>query len=216
MGKTGLRRTDTQGLRPIKTTSQELMNSICIYCASSDQIPQKYFEAARELGRLMGERGMTLVNGAGNMGLMRAGADACMEAGGKAIGIIPTFMIEEDWHHKGMTELIETPDMHTRQQKMAELSDAGIVLAGGFGTLAELSELVTWKQLGIHLKPIVLLNTDGYYDELIAFLRKGMEEKFLREEHLATFAVASTPQEALDLAMSTPLWNANVRRFAKL
>ena len=130
------------------------MNSICIYCASSDQIDKKYFEAARELGRLMGERGMTLVNGAGNMGLMRAGADACMEAGGKAIGIIPTFMIAENWHHTGMTELIETPDMHTRQQKMAELSDAGIVLAGGFGTLAELSELVTWKQLGIHLKPI--------------------------------------------------------------
>ena len=150
------------------------------------------------------------------MGLMRAGADACMQAGGKAIGIIPTFMIEEDWHHKGMTELIETPDMHTRQQKMAELSDAGIVLAGGFGTLAEFSELVTWKQLGIHLKPIILLNTDGYYDELIAFLQKGMKESFLRQEHLNTFAVASTPQEALDLALSTPLWNANVRRFAKL
>ena len=159
---------------------------------------------------------MTLINGAGNMGLMRAGADACMQAGGKAIGIIPTFMIEEDWHHMGMTELIETPDMHTRQQKMAELSDAGIVLAGGFGTLAEFSELVTWKQLGIHLKPIILLNTDGYYDELIAFLQKGMEENFLRQEHLNTFAVASTPQEALDLALSTPLWNANVRRFAKL
>ena len=90
------------------------MKSICIYCASSDKIPEKYFEAARELGRLMGEKGMTLVNGAGNMGLMRAGADACMEAGGKAIGIIPTFMIEEGWCHNGMTEIIETTDMHVR------------------------------------------------------------------------------------------------------
>lgn len=192
------------------------MKSICIYCASSDQIPGKYFEAARELGRLMGEQGLTLVNGAGNMGLMRAAADACMQAGGSAIGVIPTFMIKENWHHTGMTQLIETPDMHSRQQRLAELSDAGIVLAGGFGTLAEFSELVTWKQLGLYLKPLVLLNTGGYYDGLVSFLRKGMEENFLRPEHLQTFAVASTPQEAIELAQSTPMWDANVRRFAKL
>ncbi len=192
------------------------MKNICIYCASSDLIPEKYFEAARELGTLMGKRGMTVVNGAGNMGLMRATSDACMEAGGEAIGVIPTFMIEENWHYTKMTHLIETPDMHTRQQKMAELSDAGIVLAGGLGTLAELSELITWKQLGIHLKPIVLLNTDGYYDELISFLEKGMRENFLSKEHMDTFVVATTPQEALDLAMNTPLWSAGARQFAKL
>ncbi len=192
------------------------MNRICIYCASSDLIPQKYFDAARELGRLMGERGMTVVNGAGNMGLMQATTDACMAAGGEAIGIIPTFMINEGWHHTGMTHLIETPDMHTRQQKMAELSEAGIVLAGGLGTLAELSELITWKQLGLHLKPIVLLNTDGYYDELISFLEKGIRENFLSKEHMDTFRVATTPQEALDLAINTPLWSAGARQFAKL
>ena len=192
------------------------MYSICIYCASSDQIPEKYFVAARELGKLMGERGVTLVNGAGNMGLMKASADACMEAGGKAIGIIPTFMIEENWHHQQMSEIIETGDMHSRQERMAQVSDAGIVLAGGFGTLAELSELLTWKQLGIYLKPIVILNTEGYYDELIAFLNKGMNENFLRKEHLNTFLVASTPKEALDMAMNTPQWDTNVRRFAKL
>ena len=192
------------------------MKNICIYCASSDLIPGKYFDAARELGRLIGERGMTVINGAGNMGLMRATADACMEAGGEAVGIIPTFMIEENWHHTKMTRLIETTDMHSRQQMMAEMSDAGIVLAGGLGTLAELSELITWKQLGIHLKPIVLLNTDGYYDELLTFLDKGMRENFLGREHMATFVVARTPQEALDLAMTTPMWDAGVRRFAKL
>lgn len=192
------------------------MKNICIYCASSDLIPGKYFDAARELGRLIGERGMTVINGAGNMGLMKATADACMEAGGQAIGVIPSFMIEENWHYTKMTRLIETTDMHTRQQKMAELSDAGIVLAGGLGTLAELSELITWKQLGIHLKPIVLLNTDGYYDGLISFLEKGMREKFLGQEHMATFVVARTPQEALELAMNTPMWDAGARRFAKL
>lgn len=192
------------------------MKNICIYCASSDLIPEKYFEAARELGHLMGKRGMTVINGAGNMGLMRATADACMEAGGEAVGVIPTFMIKENWHYTGMTRLIETTDMHTRQQKMAEMSDAGIVLAGGLGTLAELSELITWKQLGIHLKPIVLLNTDGYYDGLLAFLEKGMRENFLGREHMDTFVVAYTPQEALDLAMTTPMWDAGMRRFAKL
>lgn len=192
------------------------MKNICIYCASSDLIPEKYFEAARELGYLMGKRGMTVINGAGNMGLMRATADACMEAGGEAVGVIPTFMIKENWHYTGMTRLIETTDMHTRQQKMAEMSDAGIVLAGGLGTLAELSELITWKQLGIHLKPIVLLNTDGYYDGLLTFLEKGMRENFLGREHMDTFVVAHTPQEALDLAMTTPMWDAGMRRFAKL
>ncbi len=203
-----------RGTRP--PTHGHTMKNICIYCASSDLIPRKYFDAARELGHLMGRRGMTVINGAGNMGLMKATADACMEAGGEAVGIIPTFMIQENWHHTGMTRLIETEDMHSRQRMMAEMSDAGIVLAGGLGTLAELSELITWKQLGIHLKPIVLLNTDGYYDELLDFLHKGMRENFLGREHMATFAVATTPQQALDLAMTTPLWDAGVRRFAKL
>lgn len=189
---------------------------IAVYCASSNQIPEKYFEAARELGRLMGQRGMTVVNGAGNMGLMQAAADACMEAGGKAIGVIPTFMIDEGWHHRGMTQLIETSDMHARQQKMAEMSDAAIVLAGGFGTLAELSEIVTWKQLGLYLKPIVILNTDGYYDELLRFFEKGMQENFLLRQHMDTFRVASTPEEAIGLVLSTPLWDENIRRFAKI
>ena len=192
------------------------MNSISIYCASSNQIPEQFFAAARELGRLMGERGMTLVNGAGNMGLMQASADACMEYGGKAIGVIPTFMKEEGWHHEGMSQLIETPDMHSRQRKMAELADAAIVLAGGFGTLAEFSELVTWKQLGLYLKPIVLLNTDGYYSDLINFLQQGEQQNFLRKEHMDTFRVASTPEEALQLVESTPLWDVTVRRFAKI
>lgn len=192
------------------------MNSICLYCASSDQIPEKYFIAARQLGKLMGEHGMTLVNGAGSMGLMQAAADACHEAGGKTIGVIPTFMIKEGWCHQGMDEIVETPDMHTRQEKMAELSDAAIVLPGGFGTMAELCELVTWKQLGLYLKPIVLLNTDGYYDKYLEFLNLGVEQNFQRQRHMNTFVIATTPEEALDLALSTPMWDKTIRRFAKI
>lgn len=159
---------------------------------------------------------MTLVNGAGNMGLMQASADACLAAGGKAIGVIPTFMIEQDWHHKGMTQVIETPDMATRKTKMAELSDGAIALAGGCGTLDELFELITLKQLGIYLKPIVILNTDGYYDHLLAQLERSMEENFMREIHRGIWRVATTPEEAVELVLSTPLWDSNVRRFAKI
>ena len=192
------------------------ITSICLYCASSDKIPDKYFHVARQLGKLMGWHGLTLVNGAGCMGLMQAASDACHEAGGRTIGVIPSFMIKEGWCHDEMDEIIETADMHTRQEKMAELSDAAIVLPGGFGTLAEFSELVTWKQLGLYLKPIVLLNTDGYYDKLVEFLNVGMYENFLRQKHMETFVIANTPEEAIDLALSTPMWDKTMRRFAKI
>ena len=169
---------------------------------------------ARKVGRLLAQAGITLVNGAGDMGLMQASTDGCIEAGGKAIGIIPTFMVKEGWCHQGMTEIIETADMHVRQQKMSEMGDAAIVLPGGCGTLAELFELVTWKQLGLYLKPIVILNTNGYYDALLAQMERSADECFMRKEHLQIWRVAQTAEEAVQLATSTPLWDTNVRRFA--
>ena len=147
---------------------------IAVYCASSTQIDECYFKDARRLGNLMADKGITLVNGAGNMGLMAASADGCLEKGGKAIGVIPTFMIGEGWCHNGMTQIIETADMHERQAKMAEMTDAGIFLPGGCGTFAELMELITWKQLGLYLKPIILLNTKGYFDSLLNTLQSPL------------------------------------------
>lgn len=193
-----------------------MVRSICIYCASSDQIPQPYFQAAVRLGQLLARHHITLVNGAGNMGLMRASADACMAAGGQTLGIIPRFMVDEGWAHPGMTRLIVTPDMHTRQQQMMRHSDAAIILPGGFGTLAEFTELVTWKQLGLYLKPIILLNTDHYYTPHIQALLQGADQNFLRHRHMDTFQVAATPDEALHLALHTPQWDTNIRRFAKI
>ena len=189
---------------------------ICVYCASSTQIDDRYFRDARRLGQLMAEQGVTLMNGAGNMGLMAESADACLEAGGRAIGIIPTFMIKEGWCHEGMTELIETNDIHTRQEKMAELSDGGIFLPGGCGTFAELMELITWKQLGIYLKPIILLNTAGYFDSLLNTLLQAVSQNFMRPVHADIWRVASTPEAALQLALETPLWDTNIRRYAKI
>ena len=192
------------------------VNSICIYCSSSTKIDDCYFRDAYELGKLMAAQGIAVVNGAGSMGLMQASTDGCLEAGGKAIGIIPSFMIKEGWCHQGMTQIVETPDMHIRQQKMAEMSDAAIILPGGCGTLAELMELITWKQLGLYLKPIVILNTNGYYDFLLQALEQAVEQNFMREQHTAIWCVAQTPEEALKLVLETPLWDTSIRRFAAI
>lgn len=189
---------------------------IAVYCASSTQIDECYFKDARRLGNLMADKGITLVNGAGNMGLMAESADGCLEKGGRAIGVIPTFMIGEGWCHNGMTQIIETADMHERQAKMAEMTDAGIFLPGGCGTFAELSELITWKQLGLYLKPIILLNTKGYFDSLLNTLHQAITENFMRPVHADIWKVAPTPEEALRMALETPLWDTSIRRFAKI
>jgi len=190
--------------------------NITIYGASSGQVREVYVEAAAELGREMARRGHTLINGAGRMGLMAASANACIEAGGKAVGVIPQFMVEQDWQHDGMTELIITPDMHERKQRMAALSDACIALPGGVGTMEELLEIITWKQLGLYLKPIVVLNTEGYYDALLSQLNAAVEQRFMRPQHAGIWGVATTPAEAVRLAETMPLWDKSVRKYAAL
>ena len=192
------------------------IQSVCVYSASSTKIADCYFRAARELGELLGHHGIRLVNGAGNLGLMRACADACLEAGGQVTGVIPRFMVEQGWQHPGLTELIETEDMHTRKQTMARLSDGVIALPGGCSTLEELLEIITWKQLGLYLNPIVVLNTNGFYDPLLKMLDRAAEEHFMRPAHLDIWKVASTPTEAIDLLYSTPVWDKEIRKFAAI
>ena len=192
------------------------IQSVCVYSASSTKIADCYFRAARELGELLGHHGIRLVNGAGNLGLMRACADACLEAGGQVTGVIPRFMVEQGWQHPGLTELIETEDMHTRKQTMARLSDGVIALPGGCGTLEELLEIITWKQLGLYLNPIVVLNTNGFYDPLLKMLDRAAEEHFMRPAQLDIWKVASTPTEAIDLLYSTPVWDKEIRKFAAI
>ena len=190
------------------------IQSVCVYSASSTKIADCYFRAARELGELLAHHGIRLVNGAGNLGLMRACAG--LEAGGQVTGVIPRFMVEQGWQHPGLTELIETEDMHTRKQTMARLSDGVIALPGGCGTLEELLEIITWKQLGLYLNPIVVLNTEGFYNPLLKMLEHAAEEHFMRPAHLDIWKVASSPAEALDLLYSTPLWDKEVRKFAAI
>ncbi|MBP1531173.1 MAG: TIGR00730 family Rossman fold protein [Bacteroidaceae bacterium] len=192
------------------------IKSVAIYCASSTKIKPIYYETARQLGRGLALRGVTQVNGAGNMGLMQAASDAALEAGGRVVGVIPTFMIEQNWHHTGLTQLIETPDMGSRKQTINDMTDAAIILPGGCGTLDEFFEIVTLKQLGVYLKPIVILNVDGYYDHLLLHLERSMQENFMRNEHRDIWKVATTAEEAIDLVFTTPLIDESVRRFAKI
>lgn len=192
------------------------MKRIAVYAASSTQIDEVFFEAARQLGKGLAEHGLTLVNGAGNMGLMQASADACLKAGGEAIGVIPTFMIEQNWQHTGMTQLVETPDMHTRKHTIAEMTDGCVALPGGCGTMEEILEIITWKQLGLYLNPVVILNIKGYYDPLIEMLHRAAEENFMRKQHLDIWKVATTADEAVEMLLTTPKWDSSVRRFAAI
>ena len=192
------------------------LRRVCVYCASSTQIDPAYAECAAELGRLLARRHIRLVNGAGSMGLMAACADAALEAGGEVTGVIPRFMVEQGWCHTGLTELIETADMHERKEVMARLSDGAVALPGGVGTLEELLEIITWKQLGLFLKPIVVLNAGGYYDPLLAQLDRAVDERFMRPVHRDIWRVAATAGEAVRMAEETPLWDSSVRKFAAL
>lgn len=190
------------------------INNVCVYSASSTQIATEYVETARELGRLLAGQGINIINGAGCIGLMAAVSDAALAAGGTVTGVIPRFMVEEGWHHTGLTRLVETDTMHERKRTMADLSDGVIALPGGCGTLEELLEIITWKQLGLYLNPIVILNVNGFYDPLLAMLQKAVDEHFMRPEHAAIWGVASTPAEALHLLRTLPVWKKEIRKLA--
>ena len=192
------------------------IHSVCVYCASSTKIDPAYTDDARRLGTLLGGRGIRVVNGAGRMGLMAAVSDAALAAGGQVTGVIPGFMVERGWQHTGLTELRVVADMHERKRTMLALSDAVIALPGGCGTLEELLEAITWKQLGLYLHPIVLLNTRGYYDPLLQVFSRAVDEHFMGLRHASIWHVASTPDEALELIHSLPQWDSSVHNFAAL
>ena len=155
------------------------MKRITVFCGASAGVDPRYAAMAAEVGRAIAEQGLGLVYGGGHVGLMGIVADAAMKAGGEVIGVIPRFMEKAEEAHKGVTELILVDTMHQRKQRMHELSDAVIALPGGFGTLDELFELLTWRQLGLHKQPIGLLNAFGFYDALLLQFAHMQKEGFL-------------------------------------
>lgn len=176
-----------------------MKRAICVYCGSSQNVAEAYFAAARELGAAIAQRGIKLVYGGAHVGLMGALADAALAHGGEVAGVIPRALIMKEVPHGGLTEMHEVESMHDRKALMAELSGAFIALPGGFGTLDELCEIVTWALLDFHAKPVVLVNVDGYYDHLLAFLERATDDGFIRPRHRALLRVAAGVDEALRL-----------------
>jgi len=192
------------------------MKTVTVYCASSSKIPDIYVEQARLLGKAMASRGWSCINGAGNRGLMAEVSNAILSSGGTVTGIIPQFMVDEGWVHASLSELIITENMHIRKQMMAERSDGCLTLPGGIGTFEELMEIITWKQLGLYKKPIVILNINGYYDDLLKMLQKAIDENFMHLRHQEIFKVTSSVEESLDFIAKTEEWLSNPRSIAAL
>ncbi|GAB4321074.1 MAG: TIGR00730 family Rossman fold protein [Bacteroidales bacterium] len=174
------------------------MKKICVFCGSSTGINGVYRDAAVRLGEYLGRNKFELVYGGGNVGLMGILADSAMEAGGKVTGIIPEPIARLEIAHKGITELEVVADMHIRKARMAELADGFIALPGGFGTLDELSEVMTFSQLRIYDKPVGLLNTEGYFNHLIRFLDHSVREGFVRPEHRQNIFVEDEPGKLIE------------------
>jgi uncharacterized protein (TIGR00730 family) len=174
------------------------MQTICVYCGSSDRIPAAYLEAARQLGYLLVDKGLTLIYGAGCTGIMGVLADAVLERRGTVVGVIPAMFNTPQLVHKNLTRLEVVSDMHIRKSRLVELADAFIALPGGYGTLDELFEALTWAQIGLHQKPIGLLNTCGYFTALLDWIEHARVEGFIYEEHRSLFTHAETPSDLLE------------------
>lgn len=174
------------------------MQRLCIYCGSSFGKNPAHRDAAEAVGRWCAEHGIGVVYGGGAIGLMGVVADAALAAGGEVIGVIPTLLIEKEKEHRHLTKLIEVATMHERKKIMADYADGFLALPGGIGTLEELIEVLTWRQLGYHHKPIGLLNTGGYFDPLLAFLQHMEDEGYLLREHRESLLVDGAPEALLD------------------
>ncbi|MCW5876197.1 MAG: TIGR00730 family Rossman fold protein [Anaerolineales bacterium] len=174
------------------------MKSVCVYCGSSDEVPAKYIETAREMGRAIADRGLEMIFGGGSTGLMGAAANAALEAGGRVTGVLPHNFNKPELAHNGLTNLELVDGMHARKARMIELADGFIAMPGGFGTLEEVFEALTWAQIGLHAKPVGLLNAYGYYDHLLVFLEHANQEGFTFWEHQRLYMHSSQPDELLD------------------
>jgi uncharacterized protein (TIGR00730 family) len=178
--------------------------SVCVYCGSSTGNHPRYRDAAETLGREIAENGLRLVYGGGGVGLMGVLCDSVIRHGGKVTGIIPGFLREREAHRGGLDELFVVESMHERKQMMFERADAFVILPGGFGTLDELFEMVTWRQLDLHDKPIVLVNVAGYWDPLLGLVKRQVDEGFVRPRHLDLLQLVAGPLDVIPALRAEP------------
>ena len=181
------------------------MNRICVFCGSKMGINPRFLETAIQLGRVLAERRLDLVYGGASIGLMGAVADSVMAGGGKVVGVIPEAMASKEVAHNGLTEMHVVSSMHERKSMMARLADAFVALPGGFGSFEELLEMITWAQLGIHQKPVGILNVSGYYDPLIQLFERAIEEDFIRPSNRQLFLVDQEPDRLIQTLLTHKL-----------
>jgi uncharacterized protein (TIGR00730 family) len=190
--------------------------TVCVFASSSSRINKKYVQAAAELGSLLARSGMNVIYGGGGIGLMGVLADAVIENGGSITGVIPSFMNEEGWGHPRVIEMIVTTDMGDRKKNMFSRANAVVALPGGIGTLEELTEAITLKQLGLFKGPVVILNTLDFYKSFIDFLEHMVAGNFLRAEHKGMWEIANTPEDVLLALSNDKGWIDDPRRIAKI
>ncbi len=174
------------------------MEKICVYCGSADDLNPAYLEGADQMGKAIAKRGWQLWYGAGSTGLMGAVANGALGAGGEVIGVIPAIFHTPQLAHSGLTRLEIVESMHQRKERLADQADAFIALPGGFGTFEELFEILTWAQIGLHQKPVGLLNTLGYYDQLVKAIEYARKEGFIYDEHRSLFMCEQQPEQLLE------------------
>jgi len=178
------------------------MKQVCIFCGSYPGSKPVYVESAHQMGLGLAQRGLGLVYGGGCVGLMGAVADGTIAGGGKTVGVIPQSLVDRELAHKGLSEIHIVTSMHQRKAMMAEIADAFVAMPGGFGTLDELFEIITWAQLGFHHKPIALLNIDGYFDPMLTFIEHMAVEGFIKPEHRDALLVKNSVDTLLDTLLS--------------
>jgi len=200
----------------VKTIVNTRVSKVCVYCASSEESDAIYLDSARRVGEILAENEIVTVYGGGSIGSMGRLADGALSKGGKVIGVIPRFMQELEWDHKGLTELQVVENMRERKHAMLTDSDAAVALPGGSGTLEELLEAISLKRLCIYLNPIVIVNIRGFYNPLLDLLRRCIEEHFMDERHAAMWQVADGPDDILLAIWRAPPWTHDSRRFAAL
>ena len=187
---------------------------VTVYCASSRRCDPEYHRAAGDLGRRLAIGNIEIIYGGGAVGLMGALADAALAQRGRVVGVLPRFMFDLEWGHQGLTDLHLVNDLHERKRLMIDRTDAVIALPGGCGTFEELFEAITWKRLGLYLKPIVIVNLRGYFDPCVQLLQNCIEQRFMDPRHADMWSVVEEPEQVLDAIRTAPGWEEDARRFS--